>query len=355
MAGCKRNDETCLKFFPTRNILRSLRVLTLIAASYSFFLPMQAVGQVGKAGNSSFFSVADSLNRNRLYALGIAGTTTYAAASYSLYNVWYLDYPQAKFHLFDDWGLWEHVDKVGHAYTTYMQSYLVFRMARWTGMEHRPAILTGTFAGLVFQSTIEVMDGFSEGWGFSLTDMWANLAGSIVFAGQEYLWQEQRVFLKYGTALKDYSNLRMAGGTGNPVQGPIEERAQELYGSNLPTRILKDYNASTTWLSVHPGSFFPDSGWPAWLNLAFGYSAENLFGARDNTWVKEGMRYDAGGKYPRYHQFLIAPDINWAGIRTNSAFLAGLFHALNVLKAPTPALEINDLDGIRFVFHWMYF
>ena len=31
------------------------------------------------------------------------------------------------------------------------------------------------------KSTIEVMDGFSEGWGFSLTDMSANVAGLSCF------------------------------------------------------------------------------------------------------------------------------------------------------------------------------
>ena len=49
------------------------------------------------------------------------------------------------------------------------------------GHQRNKSIYLGLLGGMLFQSTIEVMDGFSEGWGFSLTDMSANVAGLSCF------------------------------------------------------------------------------------------------------------------------------------------------------------------------------
>jgi hypothetical protein len=41
------------------------------------------------------------------------------------------------------------------------------------------------------------MDGHSAKWGFSKGDMLANIAGCVLFEGQQLLWHEQRISLKY--------------------------------------------------------------------------------------------------------------------------------------------------------------
>ena len=56
--------------------------------------------------------------------------------------------------------------------------------------------------------------------------------------------------------------------------------------------MLKDYNAQTYWLEWKYSLFFPDSNFPKWLNLSFGYGAEGLFGY-ENKWTdKNGTLID---------------------------------------------------------------
>jgi hypothetical protein len=58
----------------------------------------------------------------------------------------------------------------------------------------------------------------------------------------------------------------------------------DVLGSNLPERIIKDYNGQTYWLSVNLHSFFKQSKIPKWLNLAVGYGADGMLsGNGENT------------------------------------------------------------------------
>lgn len=83
------------------------------------------------------------------------------------------------------------MDKLGHVYNGYFQSDLIYQGARWTGMNNRQAMYYGVGISMLFQSTIEVFDGFSPKWGFSWPDMAANVIGSGILV-QESLWREQK-------------------------------------------------------------------------------------------------------------------------------------------------------------------
>lgn len=304
--------------------------------------------------SKNFFKASDSLDRTRVYTLSGIGLLAYSSTSYALYHAWYKDYPLGPFHFFDDRGEWENMDKVGHFFTAWMTGYGVDKLSRWSGVDDRSAIYTGILAGTLFQTTIEVMDGFSEKWGFSVADIGANIGGTAFYALQEYYWKEQKMVLKFSSFPKSYSSDAIY-----PLEGPLtsslKERSEELFGRNLAQRTLKDYNAQSYWISVHPEDLFGEFGFPDWLNIAFGYSPENVYGGFSNNWQKQGSTYYANDSHPRYHQFLISPDINWNKIETESHFLKTLFSLLNLLKVPAPALEVNDRDGVRLVFHWIYF
>lgn len=302
----------------------------------------------------SFFEPADSLNNERLLLAGIGSTTIYGASSFSLYQTWYKKYPLTRFHFFNDWEEWERMDKAGHVYTAWMQSYLMYSVADWVGYSDRKSILVGAISSTLFQSTLEVLDGFSKNWGFSLSDMGANLLGTGLFTAQQYYWHEQRFLLKFSSFPITYSP-EIINGTGQEGQISYLERANQLFGSTIPNRLLKDYNAQNYWLSFNPESLTGEFGWPDWLNLALGYSPGNIYGAKNNTWIQDDILYDLTETHPRYHQFFIAPDVNWSKINTDIPFLKSLFRVLNVIKVPAPSLEVNDLDGVNLIFHWVYF
>ena len=125
---------------------------------------------------------------------------TYGAITLGLSEAWYADYDQTGFHTFDDWGEWEHMDKFAHMYDTYFQSRLVYNRAKWAGMKESSSMWTGIATGMLFQTTVEVLDAYSTEWGFSWADMGANVVGAAAFGLQQHFWKEQRISFKISSS-----------------------------------------------------------------------------------------------------------------------------------------------------------
>ena len=284
----------------------------------------------------------DTLNKNRLKTLLVTGGSLYTLGSVGLYATWYRDFPMEGFHFFDDFGQWSHLDKVGHIYSSYGQSELLHRGFRWTGMDDNKAMWYGIGGSLLFQTTIEVFDGFSSEWGFSVSDFGANIIGAGAYGVQQHYWGEQRIRLKFST--DPTSNSRRNGEIDATV------RAEELFGSSILEQALKDYNRQTYWLSVNPKTFYPKSSIPSWLNVAVGYGADNLLGGFNNVWEEQGTLVDATDAFRRHQQFYLSLDMDLSKIKTESKFLRTVLDVLNYIKVPFSAIEINTLGQVRFHF-----
>jgi len=202
-------------------------------------------------------------------------------------------------------------------------------------MDENKALWAAGATSFLAQSTIEVLDGFSAQWGFSISDFTANLIGIGGFVTQEALWHQQKILLKVSSSPIDY-NQRY----GNTA---ITARANELYGSGGLTTLLKDYNAQTTWLSFNLRSFVPRSKVPEWLNVSLGYGAENLFGGFSN-------QFEVALEEPpqRYSQFYLSLDADLSRIKTSSPFIRTVLDILNVLKVPFSSVEVNTRGEVRF-------
>lgn len=300
------------------------------------------------AAGSSLWQPADSLNKKRLCIAGGAGLVCYGAATTALHFAWYREYERSRFHTFSDWGHWAHMDKWGHLFANYAYSYMAFGAARWTGMRRGAALLTAAGCSMLLQTTVELMDGFSARWGYSWPDMAFNLAGTALFAGQEWLWREQRIRVKVSNHLPAY-DARPVFARNRATSSSAADRARELYGRSLPERLLKDYNGTTIWFSVNPAAFRRGRALLPWLNLAFGLGAGNLYGARNNRWeAPDGAQYSLQHSHPRYRQFYLSLDVDLRRIPTQSSFLRFLLGALNWIKIPAPALEYNTRGQWRF-------
>ncbi len=300
--------------------------------------------------SQSFFIPSDTLNQKRVYSsLGIAAiaSTTFAIG---LYNTWYKKFDVEPFHFFNDWGEWNHMDKAGHIQTAYFQSLLCYKGAVWTGMNKKNSILTGFVCGMIFQTTVEVFDGFSSKWGFSIPDMVANVSGAGVFALQQKYWNEQRISIKISSIPIHYSPSPIYSDD-KAGSSSLFNRSNNLYGSNFFERYLKDYNAQTYWASVNVNSFLAKgNGWPKWLNIAFGLGAENLYGGFENAWIENNYSFALNNEtYPRYRQFFLSLDVDFAKLNPKSPFLRTLCSGLNIFKMPSPAIEFNT-EG-RIVLH----
>jgi len=300
---------------------------------------------------TGFLQVPESFHKGRFYTSLISGSVVYTGLMIGLNEAWYKDYPRSKFHLFNDSKEWEYMDKAGHFMTTYYESHCSFSGAKWTGIPRRKAMWLGAGLGLMYQTSIEIFDGFSTEWGFSTYDMFANILGAGFFVGQELLWEEQRIFMKFSSLPPNYKDQIFIDQFGN--EQSLQDRVDDLYGTTLPERILKDYNGQIIWASLNISSFSnnKNTNFPEWLNIAVGYGANNMFGGFENEWeVNEAGDFFKipQGTLTRYNQFYLSPDIDFTRIKTKSPFLKTLLFLANALKVPAPAMEINSRGKVKF-------
>ena len=294
----------------------------------------------------------DSFQAKRFWFVTGTGATIYTATVIGLNAAWYKNHERSGFHLFNDWNEWQNMDKMGHAFTTYFESELCFRGALWTGMDHRKAVWSAVGAGLLLQSTVEVLDGFSSKWGFSLHDMAFNFGGAALFASQEFMWKEQRIRFKVSSTKRSYSTDLLSSQQGLSSSS-LANRANDLFGRSFLERYLKDYNAQTIWLSANPNALFKLNEWPKWLNIAIGYGSENLFGGYQNAWSEGQFRYLLPRtEFPRSRQWYLSPDLDLTRIKSHNKWIKTALRILNVFKIPAPAIEFNSRG--KFILHWLH-
>ena len=272
-----------------------------------------------------------SLNHARLYGLTIGGVVTYSSAMTILYQFWYADYPQSDFHFFDDSREWEQVDKAGHFFTSYYESVIGINMLKWSGIKDSRAILYGSLWGILLQAPIEVFDGYSQNWGFSSIDMATNIGGSLFAYGQQKLWNEQKIQLKFSFWPSNLAKKR-----------------PEVLGSTQLEQLIKDYNAQTYWLSIGIRNIVPSARIiPKWLNIAVGYGANDMLGGFSNP--------DPYQYLTRYRQLYLSLDVNSLKLKGKHHFVNHLLSAFSFIKFPSPAIEFNTSNSQNIKLHWIFF
>jgi len=277
------------------------------------------------------------------------GITTYAGLSSGLYFAWYKKHPQSAFHFFDDTKEWRGIDKAGHIFSGYSQTDFIYHGLKWAGYDADKSRLYACLSSLTFQTTIEIMDGFSTAWGFSVPDMVSNVVGVTGFAVQDRYWGEQKIRIKMSSWPKSYPNAFAISESSMTLSDQsLEDRAADLYGSGFFEKFLKDYNAQTFWFSFNLSSLAQAEKIPSWLNVAIGYSAENMYGGFRNRWTSGEEIYFTDDQSKRYSQFILALDYDLSKIKTESPFLKALLGASNALKFPAPAIEVNTLGEVHF-------
>jgi len=277
---------------------------------------------------SQFLKPSDSLDTSRRNTVVISEAAIATSTLIGLNQLWYADYPRSNFKTLNDSGEWLQMDKMGHVFSSYQLGRFGANTLNWAGISKKDQLIFGATLGLGFLTSVEIFDGFSEEWGFSWSDMAANAAGTGVYIGQELLWDEQRIMLKYSFHRTSYAKQR-----------------PNTLGNGLAEEFLKDYNGQTYWLSANINSFFETESIPNWLNLAFGYGADGMLTGESN----DPQFLDQ----QRTRQYYLSLDIDLTRIRTNSHLLKTLFDVFNLIKIPFPALEINSNGRIKW--HYIYF
>jgi uncharacterized protein YfiM (DUF2279 family) len=276
-------------------------------------------------------AVINKKENQRKWMVGTASVVGYGTSMILFSQAWYKDFPKSSFHTFNDGGEWLQMDKTGHGWAAYNTSRLTTDMWQWAGVKPSTSIVIGTGSSLLYLLSVEYLDGHSAEWGWSWPDVIADLSGAALFASQEFGWKQQKIQLKFSSHYQHYP------------EPDLQQRANDLFGSTWPERILKDYNAQSYWLSFNLKKLIPESRLPRWLSISIGYGAGGMFGGYENVaHDKNGMIIFDRSDIQRYRQWYLAPDIDFTQIRSKSGFLRTVFSVINVLKFPTPALELSQ-------------
>ncbi len=279
---------------------------------------------------------ADSsdINKQRLAWLAGSKAVAITGSVIMLDQMWYRDFPRSSFHFEDDILHWKQLDKLGHITSAYNISNASYKMFRWAGLDNKRSALYGSITSTLFMTSIEVLDGFSKEWGFSVSDQAANMVGAGMFYSQQLTWESQKIKPRYSF-----------------TSSGIEKYRPELLGSNKIENMLKDYNGMTFWLSMNLNMFSQKNEFfPKWLNIAVGYGGDGMLGSLENPSKHKGQPLP---ELERYRQWYLAPDIDLTQINTESQLLQLIFDALDFVKIPAPAIEYNNKHG--WIFHLVHF
>ncbi len=275
-----------------------------------------------------FLPPSDVYRKDRLNKVVITEVAITTALSIGLYFLWYKKFPRSRFHFFNDNGEWLQMDKAGHATTAYNVGVLQYDMMRWCGVKKNDAIIIGAATALGGLTIIELLDGFSTHWGFSKGDMLANLVGTAIFASQQRWWDQQRITMKFSAHLSPYAQYQKG----------------EL-GNSFASRILKDYNGQSYWLSFNIKSFLPStSRFPAWPALSFGYGADGMTGGHSNP---EKIRDNVLPHFERTRRFMLSADADLFRVHSAAPVDAATY-ILKPFKFPSPTFEINSKGRAKF-------
>ena len=309
--------STVYKFlnFAERRDLRTIIIILLFQTNslfgYDFLTPKEDFNKPRFIGTTAFCGI------------GWVGSTL------GLQFVWYKDFEKTPFHFFDDSHEWMQMDKMGHGYGSYAFSRASGDLYYWSGLPQKQAAIIGAGFGFLYVSTFEILDAYNEAWGFSWSDISANATGALLYGIQEYTWGEQRIKPKFS-----FSNSGLA------------QYRPEVLGNSFSTRILKDYNGQTYWLSFNPFVIAnKESVFPKWINLSLGYGINNHLVGDGSTYVviENGIQ----SNFTPYRQYYLSLDVDFERIPTNSAWLKITFRLLNHIKVPFPAVEFSK-NGINF-------
>lgn len=305
-----------------KKLIRNLQVLLFVSIC-SFNSTAQIKNEQGLLNASQHF------NNRRFSTVVISEAALGTIATIGLQYLWYKSFPRSRFHFFNDNDEWLNMDKVGHATTAYNIAAVQYNLMRWSGVNKNSSLWIAGGTALAYMSMIEISDGFSKEWGFSPGDMIANITGTAIFAAQQAVWNQQRVQMQFSFHHSIYAKY-------NPGE----------LGTNLPQRLLKDYNGQSYWLSLNISSFLGHTNFPKWINANVGYGAEGMTGAVTNPSIVNSKPVP-----PFERQRKLFFSVTGAFTTKNNIPYPSW---INVFKVPSPAIEWKLKDN-KIKFRPLYF
>jgi hypothetical protein len=273
---------------------------------------------VSSAAGTAADTTDQSPDAVRLAVVG--GTVVLGMAAVHVYQQsgWWKD-NQTSFHFREDLDYGKGVDKLGHFYGATVLTFLFSRSLEWAHLSREHALLLGAGTSLLFQTYVEVRDGFSA-WGFDRVDFLANVGGAFYPVIQHHVPLLRSFNMKFSYHPSEL--LDNPGGIGFRGQKHI---------------MFDDYEGQTFWLSMKVDNLLPSGAkpfWPDWLDIVVGYGARQVASPEAHGIYLIGIDFDMTRIIPQ-----------------DTAFLRTLSEALNFIRLPAPAVQVSP----NAVWYGLYF
>jgi hypothetical protein len=238
------------------------------------------------------------------------GTIAWSLAAVSLeFQWWWNDsyyYKQHAFRVQSDGYFYNSsygVDKLGHAYASYLIFHLTYDFMKWADFDENTAVWSAIAVPATHAIAIELGDGFSK-WAFNFPDLVFNSSG-LVYG----LLQVKYPYLNNFNYKWSYFPSA-SGGTKDPDWGPAS-----------------DYSGHIYWISMDVHNILPEPAkgyWPKYLNLAVG------LGARNVSYAEYGLKK---------HKFAVGLDWNTNAILPDGDTWQIFKNLINKVRLPAPGVK----------------
>ncbi len=261
-----------------------------------------------------------AINKRKFAIVG--GVTALSLGSTYAYleTVWW-KHKQTHFHMDGgkDYLYAKNMDKAGHFIGGMFTAQAMKEGFEWAGMKPLPSYLYAGAVGGALQMIIEVKDGFSPSYGFSIGDVAFGTAGSFV------------PLLKYHYPALDAFTVKLS-------YYPHYTYYYDIYPQ---ANLIDDYMNQTYWLSLSVNDWLPkhstvEKVWPDFLTITGGMSIDETW----NQYYKGDYHPDDNGK--GNFEYFISLDVDWRKILPqHKKATRVLSDALNYIKLPLPALRLG--------------
>lgn len=231
-------------------------------------------------------------------------------------NAWWKD-KRGPFNIRDDWDYACQLDKIGHFYGGMITTKTVMECYYWTGLDRRTSLWIGAACGALWQTYVEVEDGFSKEWGFSPTDFLSDVLGAFYPVAQEY-WDPLKAI-----------NLKLSYLPSSDLKTGTWKRNRFVKKDTF----IDDYQGQMFWLTFNVNYFLPDkykNYWPEWLQIALGYGLSNWDG--DEEYM---------GRHVTDRELWLSFDYDLEKLPGDGELLRLLKKLFNQFHFPAPAVRLT--------------
>jgi hypothetical protein len=251
----------------------------------------------------------------------IGGLITQQAASLYLEYKWWWKDDYHPFVMRSDGGFGNYslgLDKVGHFYTSYMYSNLLYELMKWGNFNEKTSEWVSVALPFAWALSIEIGDGFSS-FEFSPQDLLANSIG-IGYA----VLQRKIPYLQHFNCKFSYF-----------------PHAYYLNNNFKGWSLTSDYDGHIYWVTADIHGILPKTAkkyWPKYINMGLGYGINN-FAAVIHYWEPNTVVQ---------REFMLGLDINLNRLPIKNKSLKTFVKMADYIHLPAPGYKNTNQENWKF-------